>query len=611
MDFRLNQQKITPLLPLLLTTVLLLFGFAIWLVGIDSMHMRPDEELTFRNMSFSFYDSMMRLVTRNNQAPLWWIQVWTWQRLTGTSEFAGRMNSILWSMLTLALTYQIGRSWFGERRFGWASMAILSVNSYFFIYALEMRMYALGMLVVTLSMYFFQAWISKKTSQLALMYGLSIAVMLYTHYYFGFIVLAQAAYFLIFHVLDWRLVKQGFIAAGMALLVWFPGIIVLYNQLLFISFVDNGGLNIPTKPSNFETIFNLAQLSSNGLAIFYMIVALLGLIILWRKTGYRLALAWMLISTALVFAINTQAPIYNVRYTSFMIPSVAIAVGAAIVGTSALMPLRRFSWGGQILVLGIVCAVSLYNLPNFIPERLPYRHIFSEITEQYQEGDVLLVHPHEYDLFLGDQFARYLAPELLENLVGSVEEARQTRRIWYLTDTIFDENSQALFTDLESSHRQQVVIGQCPAHSWCYVARLMEASPLDEPLFFGETIGFLGADISPIENNQLAVLLWWMVDETPEADYSISLQLIAADGSLAIQVDRQIDPPDEEIGEIPTSQMQSDGNYIDWRVLDIPPNLENGNYTLQVVVYQWWDGLRLTLEDGTDSFVLQTVTIDR
>lgn len=338
MGIQLNQQKISPLLPLLLTTFLLFVGFAILVWGIDSMHMRPDEELTFRNMSFSFHDSVLRLGTRNNQAPLWWIQVWAWQRLAGTSEFAGRVNSVLWSMLTLSIVYQIGRSWFGERRFGWFAVALLSVNSYFFIYALEMRMYALGMLVVALSMRFFQAWISKKTPQLAVMYGLSVAVMLYTHYYLAFIVLAQAAYFLIFHILDWRLVKQGFIAAGIALLAWLPGILVLYNQLVFISFLDSGGLNIPTKKTNFETISDLAQLSSNGLAIVYIVLAILGLVALWRKTGYRLALAWMLISTGLVFIINTEAPIYNVRYTSFMIPSVAILLGAAIAAIPNILP---------------------------------------------------------------------------------------------------------------------------------------------------------------------------------------------------------------------------------------------------------------------------------
>ena len=132
-----------------------------------------------------------------------------------------------------------------------------------------------------------------------------------------------------------------------------------------------------------------------------------------------------------------------------------------------------------------------------------------------------------------------------------------------------------------------------------------------EAIFFGNTIGFLGADVSPNENNQLPVLLWWMVESVPEADYSISLQLIASDASLVSQIDKQIDPPEAEIGEIPTSQMQPNGNYIDWRVLELPSDLANGEYTLQVVVYQWWDGVRLTLDDGSDILVLQIVRIDR
>jgi hypothetical protein len=57
--------------------------------------------------------------------------------------------------------------------------------------------------------------------------------------------------------------------------------------------------------------------------------------------------------------------------------------------------------------------------------------------------------------------------------------------------------------------------------------------------------------------------------------------------------------------------MQPDGNYIDERVLDLPPELANGDYSLQVVVYQWWDAVRLTLADDSDILVLQTVRIDR
>ena len=66
-------------LPLLLTVGVLLFGFGVLIFGIEAMHMRPDEQLTYQNMRFGFFASIIELFTRNNQAPLWWIQIWGWQ----------------------------------------------------------------------------------------------------------------------------------------------------------------------------------------------------------------------------------------------------------------------------------------------------------------------------------------------------------------------------------------------------------------------------------------------------------------------------------------------------------------------------------------------------
>ncbi len=601
-----DKSSTSNLAPLLLTTGLLLFGFMILVIGIDSMHMRPDEELTFRNMSLSFVDSMVKLATRNNQAPLWWMQIWGWQRTAGLTEFAGRVNSILWSMLTLAVIFQIGKSWFGDRRYGWFSIAILSVNSYFFIYALEIRMYALGMLVVALSMRAFHGWLTKQTWQSALLYGLSTVLMLYTHYYYAFVILAQVAYFAIFHLLNWKLIKQGLLLAVVALLVWLPGILILYNQLIWISFGEIGGLNIPTKPTNLQTILELAQVSSNGLWWLYGGIILAGLILLWRKRFFWLAIAWLILSPGIVLLINLEATIYNVRYTSFFIPAIGLTIGSII----AALPLARFGRWINWLLLIIICGLSLYNLQAYIPVRVPYRHIFEDVSIHYEEGDVLYALPLHEDIYLEDQYNRYLPASLVDNRVFPIDEVISNRRIWFITNFFLEDDVQNRFRSLENTHRVWYVAdkSEC-SRAYCYIAQLMIAAP-HEPVFFAETIGFSGADISPIENNQLPVILWWSVYETPDADYSISLQLLREDGSLVSQVDRQIDPPGDEFGEIPTSEMQAGNSYIDERLLDIPADLANGDYQLKVVVYQWWDGERLTIPDGSDAMQIDTITIN-
>ncbi|MGB7341888.1 MAG: glycosyltransferase family 39 protein [Phototrophicaceae bacterium] len=602
----LNTHNRPKILPLLLTTFLLLFGFMILVIGIDAMHMRPDEELTFRNMSLSFTNSIVRLAQRNNQAPLWWIQIWTWQRLVGLSEFAGRINSILWGLLTLSLIYQIGYSWFGQRRYGWFAMAILSVNAYFFIYALEIRMYTLGMFVVTLSMRFFFAWLQNRSWQLAIMYGLSASLLLYTHYYFAFIILSQVIYFIVFHLFDWRMVKQGFIVAGTALFVWLPGIVILYMQLQFIDFSDAGGLKIPTKPTNLISFLELAQLSSNGLWQLYTLIIVVGIILLWRKKAFWLIWIWLIISPSLVFILNLYLTVYNVRYTSFMIPAIGLIIGIIL----ASLPTRRqhvINW----LALIIVCGISLYQLPNYIPVRIPFRHIFTDVTDNHQDNDGVFIIPLVSDLYLEDQYERYLPETLLNNRIFNLSDAQSYRRIWFLTNQLFSEESETDFETLEATHRVFYVADQSDcSREYCYVAQLMVAPPMDNLVLFGDRLEFLGADVNPIIDNQLPILLWWSIEETISEDYSISLQLLDSNGSLVTQSDHQIRPLYDIDEEIPTSQMQTDGNYIDWRLLDLPSDLPSGDYYLQLIVYQWWDGVRLITDDNLDSFAISTIKIE-
>jgi hypothetical protein len=47
--------------------------------------------------------------------------------------------------------------------------------------------------------------------------------------------------------------------------------------------------------------------------------------------------------------------------------------------------------------------------------------------------------------------------------------------------------------------------------------------------------------------------------------------------------------------------------YIDARSLTLPGNLPDGSYQLALVVYQSWDQVRLTLSDGTDYLLLDTI----
>jgi hypothetical protein len=139
------------------------------------------------------------------------------------------------------------------------------------------------------------------------------------------------------------------------------------------------------------------------------------------------------------------------------------------------------------------------------------------------------------------------------------------------------------------------------------LAQLLVAPPNREAQFFGDEIGFLGADTTWEDENTLQVLLWWTVDERPQQDYSISLQVLDANGTLITQADGAISPPgSSEI--IPTSQMQPGGNYLDERILSLPANIMQGEITVQLIVYDWQTNERLTTSQDGDRLILHSIS---
>ncbi len=97
------------------------------------------------------------------------------------------------------------------------------------------------------------------------------------------------------------------------------------------------------------------------------------------------------------------------------------------------------------------------------------------------------------------------------------------------------------------------------------------------------------------------------MEQRPDLDYSISLQLLSSSGALVAQRDGPINQFGVRVFE--TSQLEPGQIYIDHRTLALPADLSAGEYALALVVYQSWDGVRLRLPDGRDQLILDFITI--
>ncbi len=594
--------------------------YAIWLVGllligltaayqihnIQFTYMRDDEEIAFRTTSHDLYYSVWYQADQDVEAPLWFPTFWLWQQVVGGSEFMARVYSVLLSMVTMALTFQVGKIFFKDWHFGIFGMAVLGANAYFYTYSLEIRPYAAVMLVATLSMLLFYRWLVRPTRRRAVFYALTVALMLYLHYFLTFLVTIQFIYLVLFHRPGWKVIRQWFGTMLLAFVLWLPWFPIFLGQVHKLISIDAGagttrgvaGISSTTEPTTPDAISRLINLMTNGQFWLFAILLIIGLVYWRRKNEYRLLLLWGIGVPILAFAANLVVAVYTPRYFDYM----AIGFCLAVAGAFAILKSRGF-W----LVVPFA-AFSLWFLPSQWPiNRIPHRLIFQQVTSLYQPGDAIFFDEGDYgNLLVQWQASHYLPADLLQNRVTDLAGAQSSRRLWYVTQNWFNPEIEADFNSLEPTHPVQNVFGQC-ARNWCYLAQLMEAPPWTTPKTFGDNMAFWGDDVTEITASTITAHLWWRLQQAPPLDYSMSLQLFNSTGALVTQADGPVQHYGTQT--VQTSQMEPGRIYIDFRSLTLPPDLPAGSYHLVLVVYNWQTNQRLTLSDGSDSLPLDTIVL--
>lgn len=596
--------------------VLLLIA-AFLLVGITLLHMHPDEELSYRSTEIDLgYTLWMQTSVRDNQAPLWFLLFRVWRTFVGDAELTSRVLSVLFSVLSLAVLYQIAWRGFGNAGVGVFAIGALLFNGFFFNYALDIRPYPLVMLTAALSVWAFQRWLRKGRRRDVVLYGLSIALLLYTHYLLIFLVVVEGVFLLIQK--RWTLRRLGQLASACILgfLLWLPWFPTFINQTVGLRNIEAqsgtgrgiAGIGVSTQATSWATVETLLNMATNGMVWLYGLVILVGAIVLWRRAAYRLALLWALGVPVVALIANTIAAVYAPRFVSYLMLGLALALGAVFFYLPVQSGIsRRYIAPVQAGSLLLFMGANLVTFSAQVPARVPYRDIYGAMSAAVREGDVVLFdRAGEEDGFVTWQYRHYMSPMLAAGITTDDERAASTRRVWYVSGELLTDPVQARFQALETTHPVQQAIGEC-SRRWCYVAQLMEAPPAQTPLVFGGVLPFFGVDVDGVNAEGIEARLWWKVESSPPRDYSIGLQLLDANGALVAQSDGPITHYGVET--VQTSTMTPHRIYMDVRLVQPGVPLSAGAYTLTLVVYQSWDGMRLRLPNGDDALVLQRVMI--
>ena len=178
------------------------------------------------SQKYNFFDFLTVYSLGDFHPPLYFGLLWIWTRIFGISEIAVRIPSVILGLLTVWVTYLIGKKLFNAKT-GLIAALVLTFNPLHVYYSQEARMYSLAAFTGALSFWALINFLKGK-KYFPWIYSLSVLLILYSDYLVYLIPVAQFVY------VGWLERKKltKFLLAGVAgVILWVPWLFIFPSQL--------------------------------------------------------------------------------------------------------------------------------------------------------------------------------------------------------------------------------------------------------------------------------------------------------------------------------------------------------------------------------------------
>jgi hypothetical protein len=654
--------------------LLLTLCLAAWLrfFRIDQQSYWNDEGNSLRLAARPVSD-IVRAAAGDIHPPGYYLALKGWRALAGESEYALRGFSALAGVVLVALIYRLGQVYFPyiwNRRprsgledkqarrnhqtgfhsvAGLAAALLAALNPFLIDYAQEARMYALLAVLAAASFLFFSLWLRSSrppappSGRLPLAAGYVVATTagLYTHYAFGFVVLAQnlaAMGALLAHARGrGRARLAAWLALqGATLALFLPWLPTALRQLTSwpaerVALPFWSALPELTRYLIFGRTLPAAE-AALGLAGAGVL-----LVFALRRRGQTITpLIWLLLPAALTLSFELLTEPFA-KFLLVAVPAACLLLGQGLAampaGTGAGRPTAARAARGALLVawlaaLGGLAAGTLRSLNNlyFNPAyfRDDYRGIARYLAEQQKPGDaVITISPNQVEVF--SYYHRQGAPvyplpesrPLDPAATAAALEAIVARHL-RLFVLFWGERQADPDGFVEGWLNQHAFKAGDAWYGQVRLATYATAAPAAEPEVrsearFGEHIrleGFALAPARPAPGDILQVTLFWRADAALQERYKVFVHIYA---------DRDLPPVAQQDGEpggglAITTGWPSGARVADNHGVLLPPDLPPGEYQVMIGLYELFTEIRLPVTVETvstsDRLLLATITVN-
>jgi uncharacterized membrane protein len=401
--------------------------------------MTKDEGVTWMLSKMSLLD-LIDWTAADIQPPLYYLMIWSSDIFLDDHEWSLRFPSALFSLLTIPLIYVLALRLFmalpQRATAALLAAALFSISPLMVYYSQEARMYTLLVFEATLASYLLlrilhpagRTSISARRSArpvlrdtgLPIIYAITAAAALYTHYFALFLLLAHALYALYIlwqrrfnALLTWRLL----IGFGGACLLFVPWLPTLLARLGDDPSYWPGALKVDEVLRKVIISFSAGEtvIEQTG---WWLTLGLLGLLAL--GIGLQLApepadqvgqtrtdshdarqgqaplyriflLLWLLLPMILILALTYRSPKFNPRYTLLTWPAFALALAAILTGLLN----RRYAAGAFhfaaralfTIVLLLTLGLAAYSLFNWFADPRFSKDDFKALAQFVRERE--------------------------------------------------------------------------------------------------------------------------------------------------------------------------------------------------------------------------------
>lgn len=209
--------------------LLILLNLAITLPLAYLLNIWGDEAYTLHTTGGNLSETFNRAIHFELQAPLYYLLLSLCRKLSA-SIFWARMFSVAAIAATIKLAASLARRFFKEIHPAWLAAAV-AFHPFIIWAAVDIRAYALVILLsALLLLLFFDGFLAENVSKRARLFYILVSVLaLYTHYYLGFMLVANAA--ALVALKRWRALRSYLLAMIVVGLCFAPMIGIVREQM--------------------------------------------------------------------------------------------------------------------------------------------------------------------------------------------------------------------------------------------------------------------------------------------------------------------------------------------------------------------------------------------